>query len=186
MSCSGFWREKGCQKGSFSSCFFLRARKTPKNKDFFSTCRSPRIPAKEGEKTLEKNKEFPNPRKRREKRSKKQGTSHRGKEKQGISKKQGRKDREKGSVLKSGPHLNPVTINPVIRISVLGHFQSEGFRGSVRAIPSPGACNPCFEAQTGRPRKHSLSGPVRDTPPISRNTLSTPTPPADQFLSAIF
>ena len=61
----------------------------------------------------------------------------------------------------SGPHLNPVTINPVIRMSRLGPFS---VRGIPRLRPSnsgPGACNPCFEAQNGRPRRLPGTTPGR-------------------------
>ena len=49
-------------------------------------------------------------------------------------------------------HLNPIATNSVIRMSRLGPFFCP--RDSELLSEQPGACNPCFEAQNGRPRKH--------------------------------
>ena len=58
-------------------------------------------------------------------------------------------------------------------VPVFGSGGSSAKRAfSVRGIPSfcpsnsePGACNPCFEAQNGRPRKHPGTTPGRSNSP---------------------
>ena len=71
----------------------------------------------------------------------------------GPPKTSGTKDR---SVLRNtGPHLNPVTINPVIpHVPSWAIFLSEGFRGSVRAIPSQEPVTLVLKRKNGRPRNH--------------------------------
>ena len=69
------------------------------------------------------------------------------------------------SSLNYGPHLNPVTINPIICMSHLGPFfcprDSEALSEQFRAK----GLQPCFEAQNGRPRKHPGTSPGRPNSP---------------------
>ena len=64
-----------------------------------------------------------------------------------------------------GLHLNPVTINPVIRMSCLGPFSVRGIPSFCPSNSELRACNPCFEAQNGRPRKHPGTTPGRSNSP---------------------